>query len=163
MYKWVDQDGNISYSDQPPFKNAEKLDAPALTTVPAANIPDKKLADSNPQVEQDLKKKTSHYSYLKITSPENDATIRNNEGNFSISIAIKPPLNIKQGHYLSVNMDGTKVRDKLSTSSTNLTNVNRGTHSINVSVNDKQGKVLHKSKNITVHMHRQSVIRKQAK
>ncbi|RDH82811.1 MAG: hypothetical protein DIZ80_11090 [endosymbiont of Galathealinum brachiosum] len=159
MYKWVDQEGNISYSDQPPFKGAETLDTPALTTMPSTSTPENN--STAPQVEDDAKEEVTKYSYLKITSPENDGTIRNNEGNFSISITVKPPLNTSQGHYFSVSMDGNTVHNKLTTSSTSMKNIDRGTHKLSVSVKNKKGKTLRKSKVTTIHLHRQSAIRKQ--
>jgi len=160
MYKWVDKDGNISYSDQPPFKGAQKLDAPAITTVPATDIPEKQPAVSA-EASKSKNKDTTSYSYLKIISPENDATIRNNEGNFSVSITLKPALDTKHGHYLSVFMDGKVVQDKIYASSVSLNNIDRGTHNISVAVKNKKGKILRKSKAITVHLHRQSIQRKQ--
>jgi len=159
MYKWVDKDGNISYSDQPPFKGAEKLDAPALTSVPATDIPEKK-PEPIPESEED-KNKTTKYTYLRITSPEHDATIRDNDGNFSISFSIQPSLNTKQGHYFSVHMDGKTMQDKLSSLSADMTNIDRGSHSLSVTVKDKNGKTIRKSKPITVHVHRQSILKKQ--
>ena len=47
MYKWVDQEGNISYSDQPPFKGAETLEAPALTTTPTIPVTENKSATAS--------------------------------------------------------------------------------------------------------------------
>lgn len=160
MYKWVDPDGNISYSDQPPFKGAQKLNAPEITTVPAANVPEKK-PDPSAEDSKSKDKKTASYTYLKITSPVDDATIRDNEGNFSVSITIKPALNTKKGHYFSVFMDGKTVQDKIYVGSASLNNVDRGTHKISVAVKNDKGKILRKSKAITVHLHRQSVVRKQ--
>ncbi|MCW8936137.1 MAG: DUF4124 domain-containing protein [Gammaproteobacteria bacterium] len=157
MYKWVDKEGNISYSDQPPFKGAEELDAPSISSVPAADIPEKKPATSA----EEKKDKSTSYTYLKIVSPENDATIRNNEGNFSVSIVLKPALDTKHGHYLSLLMDGKTIQDKIFTTSVSLNNIDRGTHKISVAVKNKKGEVLHKSKGITVHLHRQSILNKQ--
>ena len=159
MYKWVDKDGNISYADQPPFKGAQKLDAPDLTTVAAPEVPEKTAASTD--TEESKRKKTTSYTYLKIISPEHDATIRNNEGNFSISMTIKPALDTKHGHYFSVLMDGKTVQDKIYVSSASLTNIDRGTHNISVAVKNENGKILRKSKGITVHLHRQSALRKQ--
>jgi len=159
MYKWVDKDGNISYADQPPFKGAQQLDAPDLTTVAAPDVPEKTAASADKK--ESNKKKSTSYTYLKITNPENDATIRNNEGNFSISITIKPALDTKHGHYFSVLLDGKTVQDKIYVTSASLTNIDRGTHNISVAVKDKKGKTIRKSKNVTVHLHRQSALRKQ--
>lgn len=154
MYKWVDDEGNISYADQPPFKGAEKLDAPELTTVPAKKIPEKKAEP----VKED--KKETKYTFFRITSPENDATIRNNEGNFSVSLGIKPPLNTTQGHYFTVLVDGKAVQKKTHTTTISLNNIDRGTHKISASIKDKNNKVLRTAKSIAIHLHRQSVLRK---
>ena len=160
MYKWVDEEGNISYSDQPPFKGAHKLEAPAISTVPATDVPEKQAVTSTePSKSKD--DKSTRYSYLEITSPVNDATIRNNEGNFSLSITIKPELDSKYGHYFSVLLDGKTVQDKVYVTSASLKNIDRGTHKISVAVKNDKGKVLSKSKSITVHLHRQSAIKKQ--
>ncbi len=154
MYKWVDEEGNISYSDQPPYKGAETLQAPPLSTVPAANTAKKKTTAS-----AEPKKVITKYSYLKIVSPENDATVRNNAGTLSISFAIKPALNTEQGHYFSLTMDGKTVQDKLASTSVSLNDVDRGTHKLLISVKNKKGKTLRKSKPVTVYIHRQSRIR----
>ena len=159
MYKWVDKDGNISYADQPPFKGAQKLDAPDLTTVAAPEVPDK--ASDSANAKEPNKKKSTSYTYLKITNPEHDATIRNNEGNFSISMTIKPALDTKNGHYFSVLMDGKTVQDKIYVTSASLSNIDRGTHKISVAVKNENGTVLRRSKSINVHLHRQSALRKQ--
>jgi len=158
MYKWVDKEGNISYSDQPPYKGAEQLDTPALSTMPATAAAKK----SAPAADEEAEEQTS-YTDLKITSPQDDMTVRNNSGNFSIAISIKPALNTSQKHYLSLSMDGKVIKDKLSSTSVSLTNIDRGTHKLSVSVKNKEGKSLRKSKSITVHMHRQIVARKQAR
>lgn len=162
MYKWVDKDGNISYSDQPPYKGAEQLDAPALTTMQPTAIPKKTKASDTSDKEKEEEAPTV-YSYLKITSPQNDMTIRDNSGNFSVSIGIKPALNTDQGHTLSLSLSGKVVKSKLSSTSINLTNIDRGTHKLSVSIKDKTGKTLRKSKPTTVHLYRQIIRRKQAK
>jgi len=159
MYKWVDKDGNISYSDQPPHKGAAQLDAPALTTMQPTPPKKSKAPDASDKEDE----APTVYSYLKITSPQDDMTIRDNSGNFSISIGIKPALNTDQGHSLSLSLDGKVIKSKLTSTSISLTNIDRGTHKFSVSIKDKAGKTLHKSKSTTIHMYRQIVKQKQAK
>ena len=127
MYKWVDAEGNISYSDQPPFKDADKLDPPPINTTPAVSAP--KTAAKEVEEETDTK-----YSFFKITSPENDATIRNNEGNFSISLGINPELDTANGHYLTILLDGKPVHKKTTSTNASFSNVDRGTHKITATV-----------------------------
>jgi len=157
MYKWVDEEGNISYSDQPPYNGAEQLDTPPLATMPATTVPKKK----QPAAEET--EEATVYTSLNITSPQDDMTIRDNSGNFSISVGIKPALNTAQGHSLSLSMDGKVIKAKSSSSSFSLSNIDRGTHKFMVSVLDKSGKPLRKSKSITIHLFRQIAPRKQAR
>ena len=158
MYKWVDEEGNISYSDQPPYKGAEQLDAPALSTVSRTRATPQKTEDSTEPTED---KEVTKYTELKITSPMNDATIRDNSGNFSISFSVKPALDTNFNHSFSVSMNGKVVKNNLTSGSASFSNIDRGTHNISVSVKDKSGKTLRKSKSVTIHLHRQSVIRRQ--
>jgi uncharacterized protein DUF4124 len=159
MYKWVDAEGNISYSDQPPYKGAEKLDVPELTTIAPTRIPEKK---ETPDKDKEEEEAVKSYSFLKITSPENNATILDDAGTLSIGIAIKPALSSTDGHYLSVSLDGKIVQDKLAGTTASLTNIDRGTHNISVSVKNKAGKVMRQSKPITVHLRRQYVLPRKA-
>lgn len=154
MYKWVDAEGNISYSDQPPFKGADKLDPPSINTTPAVETPPKAAA-KEAEEETDTK-----YSFFKITSPENDATIRNNEGNFSISLGISPALDTANGHYLTILLDGKPVHKNITSTSASFSNIDRGTHKITATVKNSQGKALITASAVTVHIHRQSVLQK---
>ena len=154
MYKWVDKEGNISYSDQPPFKGAKKLDPPQISTTPAVAVPEKKTTPKKTE------EKLAKYSFFKITSPENDATIRDNNGNFTISMRSKPALNVAEGHYISVLLDGKAIQ-KQSSTTVNLSNIDRGTHKISAVIKNKNNQVLRKAKTITVHLHRQTILRKQ--
>jgi len=150
MYKWVDEEGNTNYSDKQPFKNASKHIAPDINTTPAIKAPKPQAIEENT--------KEAVYQFFKITSPEHKATIRDNQGNFSISLAIQPPLNTAQGHYISVLLDNKLAQDKLTGLSAQLSNIDRGTHQITASIKNKQGKTLLSTKNITIYMHRRSVL-----
>jgi len=156
MYKWVDEEGNVTFSDQPPYKGAEQLDLPDLSTVGRT-----RAAPQQTEPVEDEKKEVTKYTELKITSPANDATIRDNSGNFSISFSVKPPLDTDFEHTFSVSLDGKVVKKNLTSSSASFSNIDRGTHNISVSVKNKSGKTLRKSKPVTIHLHRHSALRKQ--
>ncbi len=155
MYKWVDKNGNVSYSDQPPFKGAEELKAPELSSVPAIKVNKKK---PRPKIEIKTPDTPTKYTSVKIISPDNESTFQNNGGNIPLSISTTPALNTAQGHYLSVSTNGKKLPGKYNTSSIQLTNMDRGTHKISVSIRNKKGKTLRTSKPITIFLHRRSII-----
>lgn len=152
LYKWVDDEGNISYSDQPPFKDAEQLTPPGLSTTPAVKVPAKQPEPA------DEKTPEFKYTYFRITSPEHDATIRNNEGNLSITLGMKPALNTLLGHSISIQLDGKTVEESLLGTSASLKNIDRGSHTISAAIKDKKGRVLLNSNSITVHVHRVSIL-----
>jgi len=148
MYKWVDENGNITYSDTPPIKEAEALRPPVLNAIPAVK-PEAKA----PVAEQEPEKPTI-YTRFDITSPANNASIRDNSGNISVSMTLNPVLNTKQGHTISISVDGKVIKDKIQSSKTQLNNINRGTHTISASIKNKKGSTLYTSQTITVHLHR---------
>lgn len=152
LYKWVDKEGNISYSDQPPVKGAKQFDAPKLSSVPATKIPQKKPEIFSKEAP------STRYTSLAIISPKNDATIRNNEGKVSISFKATPPLNTEQGHYFTLMLDDKIKKKNFSGGSTSLSYIDRGSHTIGLIIKDKNNKTLYKSKTITFHLFRNSIL-----
>lgn len=150
MYKSVDEQGNITYSDTPPEEEAEAMEPPMLNTMPTV-----KPRPTPATPEEEVQEETT-YTSLSVQSPQNDATLRSNSGNISVSLNINPALNIQQGHYMSVQVNGITVKDKINSSSTQLTNIDRGTLSITASVKNKKGATLLSSNPITVYLHRAS-------
>ena len=135
MYKSVDEQGNITYSDTPPEEDAEALEPPMLNTMPTVK-PRPKPEAPDEEITEETK-----YTSLSVITPQNDSTLRSNSGNISVSVSINPALNIQQGHYMSVQVNGNTVKTKINSASTQLTNINRGTLSITASVKNK--KALH--------------------
>jgi len=153
MYKWVDEDGNTHYSDVQPFKNANEHISPDINTTPAVKAPKQVAPKDKSASTQETK-----YQLLKIVSPEHNATIRNNQGNFSIALEIQPALNLKQGHYISVLLDNQITHDKLTSLSAAFSNIDRGTHQISASIKNKRGKILLSTDSISIHLHRKSIL-----
>ena len=67
------------------------------------------------------------YREFKVTRPSNNATIRDNGGNVSVSLTLTPGL--RRGHSIEVMMDGQPIGAGSGTSVT-LTEVDRGTHTV---------------------------------
>ena len=153
MYKWVDDEGNISYSDQPPEKNSKALEPPALTPIPSFKLPAKTIKKELPE------EKITTYTKLVINSPKHNGTIHNNEGAFSISFSSKPALDIKQGDYFTVSLNNKTTHKNHLTTSASFKNIDRGTHTIMVRLKGKKGKTKISSSPITLHLQRHSVLK----
>ena len=157
LFKWVDANGNIIYSDQPPpgtekeQHQVEEEDLPALNTTPALEQPVTSATNSksgNTEAEQ-------RYKGISIVAPENDTSVRQNAGNVSIKVAIEPFLFNERGDLLAIYMDGIEVSRGRATS-VQLVEVDRGTHVVRAEIVDADGKILKKAKPVTFTLHRHS-------
>jgi len=129
IYTCKDAKGNTVYTDSPGgCANAEEIKTDKLPTL----VPSKPLTNRS---STGVKKAEDEINYtdLVITSPSNDATIRDNNGNLTINFRAAPALHSRNGHKYVVTVDGAEVYSGTSTI-TALKNVDRGTHSIGVKV-----------------------------
>jgi hypothetical protein len=146
IYKQVDADGNISYSDTPPNAAAETLEMEPLGIIsmpkPVPFAPTKATAAP------------VSYERLSITSPSHDSTYQNLSEPVRVSAQLAPSL--QKGHTLTLLMDGRVLTN--SGSETQVENIERGSHVFSAQVQDANGKVLITSQPVTIHVHRTSVI-----
>ena len=145
IYKTVDQDGNVVYTDvKPRNTQGNEVELPELTpieSVPAPSYsPNRKKLESR-KVVPDLE--------LKIIEPAHDATIRNS-GNFSVSLSVFPKL--PRSYQVRLYLDDELIESKRSLVFS-LENIVRGTHRIKVEVINAKGGIVASAEN-TVHVHR---------
>ncbi|QMU61968.1 MAG: DUF4124 domain-containing protein [Gammaproteobacteria bacterium] len=153
IYTCKDAKGNTVYTDSPSAcANAEEVKVDALPTL----IPTKSLvtSNSNRAVKEDDK---NAYSELVITSPSNDATFRDNQGNLTINFRVNPALQTRKGHKFVVTVGGAEVYTGTSTI-TALNNVDRGTHVITVKVVDADGSAKITATPVSVTLQRYSAL-----
>ena len=76
LYKGLDEEGNVTYSDQP-FKHSKPMTPPSISVVGATKVPKK----SEPTDSKELKKPAAVTKYTRfgILSPQNQQTIWNNK------------------------------------------------------------------------------------
>lgn len=157
IYTCKDVDGKTIYTDTPgECANAEEVEVDTLPTL----IPTKPLAvpSSNRNVQKEVEK--TPYTELVITSPSNDAVIRDNQGNLTINFRVSPALQSRNGHKYVVTVDGVEVYSGSSTI-TALKNVDRGTHTIGVKVVAQDGSTKISATPINVTLQRFSALQKQ--
>lgn len=135
IYTCKDAKGNTVYTDSPGgCVNAKEVEVDTLPTL----IPTKSLANSNSNRSSKKEEDKNPYTELVITSPSNDATVRDNQGNLTINFRAAPALQTRKGHKYVVTVNGTEVYSGTSTI-TELKNVERGTHTVAVKVVDSNG------------------------
>lgn len=156
LFKWVDGNGEVIYSDQPPpvSENQEEYlldesDLPALISTPAQTVPERQK-NSVPEIENQIQS-------VSIVSPEKDEAVRSNDGTVNIQLAVNPALNTKSQEYLIVLMDDKEVYRGKSNQIT-IFEVDRGTHKLEVRMLSASGQVISSTEIITFHLQRFSAL-----
>ncbi|MFW5451680.1 MAG: DUF4124 domain-containing protein [Methylophagaceae bacterium] len=159
VYRWHDENGRVVYSDEF-HPNAEIIDMPSLSTyVPTPVTQPVITLNEDPSVADEALLVPDYQ--IKITSPENDGSIWGNDGNISVSVDINPELDSEREDKLIILVDNQQQGSAIGQTNFTLSNLDRGTHSVVVSVVDNSGKVLKLSPSVTFHLHRRAVTAKQ--
>ena len=150
IYKSVDKNGVVTFSDTPPKEKStsdERIELPAHTNrMPSIEVPERQLSENN--------KAPVNPSILAITAPLDNATIPMGPGIFDVLANIQPPL--KEEEFVALYLDGTRVAPPQKTPQWTLTYVTRGTHKLEVRLVPSSGQVLDSSAPITVFVLRPS-------
>lgn len=142
IYKWVDSDGVVHYSDVP-RDGADKLVlGPVQTFTPPPQQPAARAdvtadADAADGEESGF----AAYEAIEITSPSQEEIIWNTGGQVTVATRLQPGL--QAGHQIRLFMDGEQLAD-LPPRSANvqLSEVLRGEHQLWAEVVDENGQVL---------------------
>ncbi|WP_194842513.1 DUF4124 domain-containing protein [Endozoicomonas sp. OPT23] len=144
IYKTVDANGNTVYTDSPPAnQRAEEVDLPVITPL-QINSPQKIY---RPKTRKQTIADTD-YSSLEITSPTHNATVRNN-GNLTVSAKLDTAL--MSGHKFQLFINGKAYSKKQRSPSFKLSDMNRGTHTLEVAIVNSRGKKLETASS-TIHV-----------
>lgn len=136
VYRWVDSDGEVHYSDQW-RPGAEKVRIQESATFSAP----KPARSAGPDGAQatDRRAQSGGYQSLEIASPAQEEVLWNTAGQLRVSVQANPAL--QPGHSLRVFLDGTPRDLPAGSTSVELTDVFRGVHTLKAEVVDQAGKV----------------------
>ena len=156
IYRSVDRDGNVTFTDEPDTK-AELIELEELPTYEAAPLsilPIENTVQQEEEVVEDIKKPKYKIS---ITSPEQNQSIWAGGGILTATVSVQPELNSQRADKVQFKLDGKKVGEPQTGLSYSFENLDRGSHILAVSVVDNKGKVLKTSKSVLFHVHRKSI------
>jgi len=149
LYKKVDEQGNITYSDVP-SGTAKPVQPPGLTTY---GTPEQHKQTTKKPPDAAKPTTTTNYTALAIASPANDETLRDTSGAVAVKISLTPPLDTKAGHKLVLLLDQKSAAVE-QTAELALKDVDRGLHTLKAQVTDASGHVLKESPEISFQLHR---------
>lgn len=155
LYRWVDADGIVHYSDTP-RPGAQVITLQKTNVTRSLRPTDRPVenVEQNDGEEQPF----AGYSKAVINSPTAEETLWNTGGNINVSLSLEPDL--QKGHRVMVYLDGRPVAQEPQTRTSFLIqNVFRGTHAVRATVYSQTGKVLHTTPTITFYVKQNTVNR----
>lgn len=134
LYKWVDDQGNVHYSDKPQ-PGATKVHLPKPTTFSA---PDTAVTPSTAGAENKAKAAAATaagYTGFEISSPTADQTFWNVQS-VTVTVSVQPAL--KPGDTVTITLDGKSQGPGQDTSAT-FDDLDRGEHTVQATLQMAKG------------------------
>ncbi len=158
LYRYVDEHGNVVYSDRP-RPGAEKVTPAPLSVVPA--LPKPQVPKTQVEIEispatAPQRQETRENYRVEILSPRPDEGVRANDGRITVEVRVEPPpkrgLRLRYQAYL----DGRPYGKPRAEPPVLLEEVPRGTHTLEVALLNDKGRELARSQAVTFHVLRVS-------
>jgi hypothetical protein len=160
IYKIVDKDGNVTYTDQAPGDGSKPMDLPELSVVTtdyeadqtsaAQAVPDPALAEEEENSPKALRKL---YSDFHISRPAAEETFWGTENTVVVAWESSQPL--KDGMSVRFSIDG--VAQNASTENMLGITLDRGSHTVSAALFDASGRSIMTTETITFYVHQQTV------
>ena len=170
VYKWVDDEGRVHYGDQPGADSSAiqmpEFDAgsPAPPDAPVAADPEPSTPGGTPGVYKfpeifgDGPAQQGVSYSIRITTPLQDATVRDNQGIIPVAFTTSPMP--EDDFSYQMYLDGMPWFQPFFSQQVYLSNVDRGTHTVQVKLMNAEGAVVGESNSVTFHLHRASALRR---
>jgi hypothetical protein len=150
VYKWVDEKGVTHYSDQPHPK-AKEVQVDSAQTYSSEPAPQTSSSSSSTASAS----AGPPYGVCEIYRPEADETFQNTN-TLTAKVRLEPQL--RPGDRVAIAVDGKRLTDQPDQATEFvISEVSRGTHSLLVVIEDRQGKAVCTSPAVQFHVHQPSV------
>jgi hypothetical protein len=148
-YKWVDGQGEVHYSDRP-HEGAEtvKLPEPKAEEPAPVTPTDEPMGGGTASTD-------GTYKTFAIAEPENNQTIRSNDGTVKISFFIQPPM--LEGHKIFLYVNGQKLAGEMAYTRVSMSGLECGINTIHAVVVDAEGKTRATTKSVLFHLRKEAI------
>lgn len=163
IYQTIDNHGIAHFSDtaSPGAKIVDLSESSIYSShdeeTQADNLPEQNAAAgvNKPATPEASDAASGNYTTFAIVQPQDQATIFNNTGAVDFTIAATPL--IRATDQVVVFLDGQQMPSTREGMQVRIENVDRGSHTVQLKIQDKNGQVLISSNTITINMRRPSL------
>ncbi len=148
LYKGLDSEGNVVYSDTP-FEDAENF------TPPPISVMDVRKVDSEKEAATEEKPAEFKYMSFDIISPANKQTIRD-APDVTVLLKLKPGLNMEKKHNIWMLVDGKPVVKNTQSLTVQLGRLDRGAHQLQAQIRNNEGAIIVRTRPTVVFIHKTS-------
>jgi len=164
VYKTVDEDGNVVYTDQPPKDGSGPIDLPPISVIETP-VYQKAVPAGADDAEGETSKKSlkfmqKHYEGFAIVSPQQEATIRYTEE--AISVIWSTPNPLETGMQVTVSVNG-RAQPPTRRPVVALTRLERGEYIVTAELRDVRNRLIVTAKPVTFFIRQPSVIMNSAR
>lgn len=150
VYRHVDAQGNVTFSDEP-IEGGETVEVKPVTTV---TLPKPQTVRETDKLREEVKREGAIYESVSFVKPQNEQAFHSGSGDIRFEVTSAPGL--QAGHKYEVTLDGQPVAQS-SSGSVVVNNVDRGTHQAGVHIVDENGVQVKTGAPISFTVHRPSV------
>ena len=145
IYKYLDENGKIAYSDKP-VQGAQKL---KIKLRPTPEIDEAQRAADALENDDSNGKEVTSYESLELLTPDNDKVVSDRSG--SVQVILLPTPRLSSTHELVITVDGKDI-SRGRHANLNLSQVSRGTHTVSARILDANGNTMISSPTTTFHV-----------
>jgi len=155
VYRWVDEDGVVHYSDQAVPGAEEVIIQSAPSQGRRAPPPDAPpLYEPPPREQEPAADEPFSYESISFSSPTAEETLWNIGGTLNVQVTVTPSL--RSGHRLRLYFDGEP--QTITGTQATLQEVWRGTHNLQAEVVDSDGEMMIRSEPIRFYVQQTSIL-----
>jgi hypothetical protein len=152
VYKSINADGEVEFTDVP-AQGSEPVELPGLSTYKPSPVIVKHRSAPAAEAEDNQ----GPYKSLKVLSPEDDATVWDNQGIATLTLSLEPALLTKSGHQIQYFLDEKPYGKPLARLSRTYRGIDRGAHTLSAAVVDLEGNAVISAEPVTIHLHKASI------
>ena len=148
VYKVVDEDGNVTYTDRPPTDGSKPMDLPPLSIVevPVYEKTARESAPVNESTETPLKVLRQEYRDFAIISPLSEESVWHPEGPVAVAWSVSAQL--REGMKVTVFVDG-KAQTTTTQPIIPVAGLERGEHTITAELKDAKNRRIASAEAVT--------------